>query len=300
MSSTFFTTGDGDVILRAGQEPGPKHDFRVHKLILCLASSVFKDMFAFPQPSDQNPVAQSDIPIIDVPDSPQTLDTILRFIYPGVEPPKFTDLSALSDLLAATDKYNIASMRPVLREALSSFIETQPCRVYIIACQLGLLEEAKAAARMTTPDLIVLPAEHERDVRHVSGVDLYRLVWFCHTRETAVGERVQDLSGMEPDDYFNPCITGHWDECRDYYAKLKQALRAELKVNPHAGVSDLDAVLASLPDPPPGCPDEDSMAGIDINCPFRISFIRDRLGILARRLKGVNDRLLKEAFEKEF
>jgi len=160
------------------------------------------------------------------------------------------------------------------------------------------VEEAKAAARMTTPDLIVLPAEHERDVRHISGVDLYRLVWFCHTRETAVGERVQDLSGMEPDDYFNPCITGHWDECRDYYTKLKQKLRTELKFNPHAGVSDLDAVLASIPGPPPGCPDVPE--NVDINCPFRISFIRDGLGILARRLKGLNDRLLKEAFEKEF
>ena len=41
MSSAFFTTVDGDVILRAGQKPGSRHDFRVHKLLLsCLQRNV--------------------------------------------------------------------------------------------------------------------------------------------------------------------------------------------------------------------------------------------------------------------
>ena len=188
MASTFFTTEDGDVILRAGQEPGLKHDFRVHKFILSLASSVFKDMFTFPQPPGQTQIGQCDIPIIDIPDSPQTLDTILRFIYPGVELPKFIDLLTLSDLLAVTDKYNIVSMRPVLRDRLSSFSETQPSSVYIIACRLGLLEEAKAAARITTPDSIIVPEGHEPGgIKYISGVDLYRLLWFCQTRDHGRG-----------------------------------------------------------------------------------------------------------------
>jgi hypothetical protein len=87
MSSTLFTTSDGDIILRAGQEPDSKHDFRVHKFILSLASPVFKDMFTFPQPPDQNWVEQPDISIVNVPDRPKVLDAVLRFVYPGVEPP---------------------------------------------------------------------------------------------------------------------------------------------------------------------------------------------------------------------
>ena len=47
--STFFTTDDGEIVLRASSQPNSKYDFRVHKFILSLASPVFKDMFTFPQ-----------------------------------------------------------------------------------------------------------------------------------------------------------------------------------------------------------------------------------------------------------
>ena len=297
MSSTFFTTEDGDVILRAGQDPSSKHDFRVHKFILSLASSVFKDMFTFPQPPGQNQIGQCDIPIIDIPDSPQTLDTILRFIYPGVELPKFTDLSTLSDLLAVTDKYNIVSMRPVLRDGLSSFIETQPSSVYIIACRLGLLKEAKAAARITTPDSIIVPEDHEEGIKYISGVDLYRLLWFCQTRETMMETEIRKFVPTPPGN--NPCLGDHWLQYEDFYGELEQKLLVELRINPRIACGDLTAVLTSLPDPPPSCFDQEVDAHGTI-CPFLLSFIRARLELLARRLEEVSEELLKRAFEKEF
>ena len=102
--TSFFTTDDGDIILRAGTEPDSKHDFRAHKLILSLASPVFKDMFAFPQPPSQISNEPHQLHVIDVLDPPEVLDLVLRFVYPGVEPPKITDLSVLSTLLSATDK----------------------------------------------------------------------------------------------------------------------------------------------------------------------------------------------------
>jgi len=86
-STSFFTTHDGEVIVRAGQGSGPTRDFRVHKFMLSLVSPVFKDMFTLPQPPNQNRNGEPDIPIVDIPDSPQVFDIILRFIYPGVEPP---------------------------------------------------------------------------------------------------------------------------------------------------------------------------------------------------------------------
>ena len=70
------------------------------------------------------------VPVVDLPDSPEVLDVILRFIYPGVEPPKFTNLTTLSALLSTADKYNIASMWPVLREALKTFIPNESFRAY--------------------------------------------------------------------------------------------------------------------------------------------------------------------------
>jgi hypothetical protein len=86
-----------------------KHDFRVHKFILSLASPVFKDMFALPQPLDQTLDEQHGLPVVDVPEPPEALDIILRFIYPGVEPPKITKPSALTATLLSADKYDISS-----------------------------------------------------------------------------------------------------------------------------------------------------------------------------------------------
>jgi len=310
MSSTFFTTDDGDVLLRAGQGSGPKHDFRVHKLILSLASSVFKDMFAFPQPPNQNHTGQPDIPIVDVPDSPQVLDTILRFIYPGVELPKFDDLSVLSALLSATDKYNIGSMLPVLKDALKSFTDDEHFRVYIIACQYGFLEEAKAAAKLSTPKTIILSEDHEKDVRHISSVDLYRLLWFSQTREGVVRSEIRDFASLKSEEYPNPCKS-HWVDGEIFYAEMEGVLQDMLANNPCVGVNELKAVLDVLPDPPHGCapvhPDDDDDDYDDdydvfyqIACPLRRSFIEGELNLLAIGLDTTNEMLLKRAFEKVF
>ena len=176
MPPTFFTTNDGDIILRAGVEPGPKHDFRVHKLILSLTSPVFKDMLAFPQPPDQNQTKLHQLPITDVPDPPEVLDMILRLIYPGVEPTKITDLPTMFTLLSAVDKYDmITSTSPILREALKVFIPGDSFGVYAIACRFGFSEVAEAAAQVVTP-LSMLDRKCEEEVRHMESIHLLRLV----------------------------------------------------------------------------------------------------------------------------
>jgi len=56
--------------------------FHAHKLVLSLASPVFRDMFSVPQPPDGPPKT----PIIDVDDPPDALETFLQIIYPGPYP----------------------------------------------------------------------------------------------------------------------------------------------------------------------------------------------------------------------
>ncbi|KAF9649411.1 hypothetical protein BDM02DRAFT_3082846, partial [Thelephora ganbajun] len=177
-----FTTDDGDVILRAGSAPGLQHDFRVHKLILSLASPVFKDMFAFPQPPDRTLNGQHELPVVNVPDSPEVLDTILRFIYPGVDPPKITKPSTLIALLLTADKYNITSICTILRDTLKTFLPVHPFGVYVVACRFGFLEEAKGAARVAGSKSI-MDGEFDEEVRHISSVDLLRFVRFVQERE---------------------------------------------------------------------------------------------------------------------
>ena len=298
MSSLFFTTDDGDVILRAGHEPSPRVDFCVHKFILSLASPVFKDMFTFPQPPAENNKERPEIPIVDVPDSPQTLDMILRFIYPGAEFPRPTDISTVSALLFAADKYNITSIRPVLWDALGPFTNAEPFRVYIIACRFGFLEEAKAAARMLTPKTIVLPKDHEKDARHISGVDLYRLLWFSKTREDMVRSKIEAFTS--PTTGVSDVCPDHRTEHRDFYTQLGRKLQEVFAKNPCAKFDDFNSALGTLPDPPLGCPPGLQYFGRGVRCPLRPSFIRHRLTLLAVELNDMSDTLVESAFEKEF
>jgi len=94
MPLALFITTDGDVVLRAGSEPDSKHDFRVHKLILSLP--VFKDMLTFPQPHNQT-LNEPQLPIVNIMEPPEVIDTILRLVYPGVEPPKIAGISSMID-----------------------------------------------------------------------------------------------------------------------------------------------------------------------------------------------------------
>jgi len=145
---TFFTTKNGDIILRAGQQPDSTHDFRIHKLILSLASPVFRAMFTSHQPSHQAPIGQHDtIPAINVPDSPEALDVVLRVIYPGVATPKIDDLPTLTAVFPVMERYKIAYILPILGKSLRVFLPGDPIAVYTVAYRFGLLEVAKEAAR---------------------------------------------------------------------------------------------------------------------------------------------------------
>ena len=305
MTSAFFTTDDGDVILRAGTEPDSKHDFRVHKFILSLASSVFKDMFAFPQPPNQTLHEQHELPIVDVADPPKVLDAILRFIYPGVESPTITKPQTLSALFLAADKYDIMSIYPALREILKTFTPIHPLRMYILACRFGFSEEAKRAAKLTTTGCFVRLEDYE-DLQHISSTNLFRLMQFVQAREKQGQFLVGAMLDWEEDDDLE-----EGDDCdhcgqdaRDYYFHLEKAVKDVFAYNPCVESKDLFAVLDRIPDPPPGCKplpksadwysgggDEDAFT-----CPLKPMTIRRMLANVAWGLSRHNDEMLRVHF----
>lgn len=78
MPRDFDSSPTADIILRSG---GPKLvEFRAHRTILSIASPVFETMFSLPQPA-----ADKSLPVCDLSEDANTLDALLRLIYPVEE-----------------------------------------------------------------------------------------------------------------------------------------------------------------------------------------------------------------------
>ena len=162
-----FDAEDADLILRSADST----EFRVHRCILSIASPVFRDMFALPQPHDP-------IPHVDLPETAATLDTLLRYIYP-IPSPKIEDFTTLSNLLVSAEEYGAEGVISRLRTILvsSRFLDLDPLRVYAIACRWSFFEEAKlASAHIVYVDLVMQGEDCMEDMNYMSGLDYHRLV----------------------------------------------------------------------------------------------------------------------------
>ena len=174
-----FTAEDADIILRT---PEPKH-FRVHKNILSIASSVFRDMLAVPQSLSKS--AREDgceCPVVDVQDSAKDLEVLLRMIYPVAFPP-ITDLDTLSNTLVILDKYHTEGLQERLKPLLisSTFLNTDPMRVYAIACRWGFKTEAGIAASYAST-IGISEFTCMDDMRYISGLDYHRVALIAQER----------------------------------------------------------------------------------------------------------------------
>jgi hypothetical protein len=175
-----FTANDADIILRTPEQKL----FRVHKSILSIASSVFRDMLTVSQSPSQSTVAgaEGDLPVVDVQDSTQDLETLLRMIYPVAFPP-ITDLNALSNAFVILDKYHTEGLQERLKPLLISptFLTTDPMRVYAIACRWGFKSEAEIAAPRASA-IGISAFTCVDDMRYISGLDYHRIALLAQER----------------------------------------------------------------------------------------------------------------------
>ena len=182
-----FDAEDADLILRAAD----CKEFRVHRCILSIASPVFRDMFAFPQPHD--PTHQQ-LPHVDLPETAVTLDILLRYIYP-IPSPKIEDFTILSNLLVSAEKYGAEGVTSRLRTILisSHFLDLDPLRVYAIACRWSFFEEAKFASTLTVyVDLAKQGEGCTEDMKYMSGLDYHRLLVLQRARKDTVQKLVAE------------------------------------------------------------------------------------------------------------
>ena len=208
--STIFCADDADVVIRAAGAL----DFHVHKLILSLASPIFKDVFAIPQPPTDTPGIS---PHVDVQDPPETWETLLRVIYRM--PNQTTDkLDDLESLLLVAEKYQMQSVIDAHKKVLEyrEFVQEDPLRLYAIACRWGFGDQAKFVAR-NAELLTVTKRPNAGDLAGLTVSCYHSLVSFLAERDNE-WHQTMDKVGVDASFSCN---------CRreDLYGKIKENLK---------------------------------------------------------------------------
>lgn len=226
MSRNEFDACDADVILRSSDDI----DFRVYRCILSEASPFFKDLFTLPQP----PQKETDIPIIDVSEEAAILGTLLRLIYPGMDP-VLDSLDVVSAALAVAMKYEAVRAIETLRRHLvsPSYLQESPLRIYAIACRFDLDEEARIASRFTLRTNI-LDAELSDDLKHITAYSYHRLLNLHRRRAQAALGTLQ----LETDVKCMQCSASHYGAlCPPrWWSDFERRARDELAIRPTSEV----------------------------------------------------------------
>ena len=222
MAPYDFAAPDADIILRSSDGK----EFRVHKVILSLASPVFQGMLDLPQPTKTPP---SKIPTVDVPESSNVLEPFLQYLYPR-SPPKVPDLAMWEALYTIADKYN-AMITETLRDMLiPRFLEISPVRVYALASHWGFEEEAKTASRGTLV-LNVSNGFPEEDAK-LMGIVACQKLYLLHIRRR---EKARALINNRPHPTLNRNCACHPTN----FSAVTQALTLHVSTRPWLTAEDL-------------------------------------------------------------
>jgi len=185
-----FRNPKGDVILRSSEGL----DFRVHRIILSEASTVFEDMFHNPPPVMMgNEEAKDGAQIVIMEESAFVIGTLLQLSYP-VEDPVIQQLDQLRPVLSALIKYQMDGIRSGwIKKMLSSVAESEPWGVYATALSMGrvschykMVDEVRLAARITLRHPIGGPMVDELSL--ITGPDYHRLMQYHHDCKTRLAD----------------------------------------------------------------------------------------------------------------
>lgn len=229
MNSHMFDAHDADVVLVSSEECNPT-EFRVHRCILTAASPFFNDMFTLPQ----NPAEANKIPRIPVSETRETLNALLRLVYP-IQDPTFDSLEELIPVLAAAVKYDFLTVIDTLRKLLVSqrFVTAEPVRVYAIASRFDFEEEARIASQYTL-NINVLDAPLSDDLKFITAHSYHRLLDLHNRRARACLEMLRlpgDVKCMQCNgSTFSAYAIPKW------WSQFEKKAKEELSVRPTTDV----------------------------------------------------------------
>lgn len=189
-ASRPFDDRKGDLIIRSSDHV----DFRIPAVILYFASPFFASMLEIGQTrSNESERAQPDgdeirdgCRVVPVSEDSDTLDPLLRIIFPQ-EDPTLDDLPTVSVVLAAALKYDMVKATTLAKAKLRSFVPQEPLRVWAIAIRNRFEDDARLAAdevcRQAITALDVFPPE----MQDIQAGPYYRLLRYQRLRGVVEG-----------------------------------------------------------------------------------------------------------------
>ena len=240
-ASTYtFDSPDADVILRAPLQPGSDEfeDFYVHKIILSIASSVFRDILSIPQPP-RHSSEDATLDVIGVTEPAKVLETFLQLIYP-VDPPIIEHLRLMDDLFRLADKYAAKGVNEKLKKRLisPSFLKDDPIGVFAIACRSNLDEEERLAVSYTFSIDIINEISEEHIQTMTAGIYHRLLVKHAFRREQLLSAVDQAVLQLRP--------AASWISRCACIEKVKKEIRLKISGRPFLNSEILEMCFSSM------------------------------------------------------
>ncbi|KAH9943570.1 hypothetical protein B0H21DRAFT_675811, partial [Amylocystis lapponica] len=190
-ASAPFDARSADIVVRSVDHV----DFLMYRSVLVLVSTMFQNMFNFPQPttlSAEDIHPDSGLPLVCVTEDSQTLDRLFRMCC-LIYDPEPLDLAEIVSMLEAATKYGMERALVQASGTLHLALAREPpARIYTIACRFMLESVARAAAVASTKcdKLDYIP-----EMDHVSAGALHRLLQF---RRSKAAEPDAEFTFCEP------------------------------------------------------------------------------------------------------
>jgi hypothetical protein len=171
-----FNYPGSDIILRSQDS----HDFPLPKIVIVICSPVLRDLIESVSNTSDVPNGEEHLPVVNVPESKETLYHLLTFIFP-VTPLLPPTAQKIMELLAVAQKYEMNSVLSHIRGAISRqdppFLRSETAfQVYFLAQQYGLRQEAVQAARVTLRiPMTIEGLEDKLDFPGMTGAHLHEL-----------------------------------------------------------------------------------------------------------------------------
>jgi hypothetical protein len=171
-----FNYPGSDIILRSQDS----HDFPLPKIVIVICSPVLRDLIESVSNTSDVPNGEEHLPVVNVPESKETLYHLLTFIFP-VTPLLPPTAQKIMELLAVAQKYEMNSVMSHIRGAIARqdppFLRSETAfQVYFLAQQYGLRQEAVQAARVTFRfPMTIEGLEDKLDFAGMTGAHLHEL-----------------------------------------------------------------------------------------------------------------------------